>query len=110
MRAPSSCRSRGSSSFTSASVPTGMKHGVATSPCAVVSVALRALPDVRVQHEVADHARHRSRRRSIASVARYSGGGSLSNAIICFVRGCLNRKRHACSAWPGSGSRESLRP
>ena len=42
--APSECSSSGSTDFTVAFVPTGMKAGVRTSPCAVRSTPARAAP------------------------------------------------------------------
>ena len=39
-------RSSGSSAFTVASVPTGMKAGVSTAPCGVVNTPVRAEPTV----------------------------------------------------------------
>src|SRR5512133_4191570 len=46
MRAPSASRSRGSSVFTVAAVPTGMKTGVSTAPRAVARRPRRAAPSV----------------------------------------------------------------
>jgi len=44
--APASRRSRGSSVFTVACVPTGMKAGVSTGPCGVTKTPARAAPAV----------------------------------------------------------------
>src|SRR5688572_1625962 len=47
MRAPAELTSAGVSAFTVACVATGMKHGVGTTACGVVSVPARAVPWVR---------------------------------------------------------------
>ncbi len=46
--APSARSSSGSTDFTVAFVPTGMKAGVGTSPCAVRRIPARAAPSVAV--------------------------------------------------------------
>src|SRR5690348_2135673 len=49
--APTSSRSRCVSAFTAPRVPTGMKHGVCTSPCGVVNTPRRAAPSVAIREK-----------------------------------------------------------
>src|SRR6266536_268145 len=115
MRAPSSSRSRGESVFTVAAVPTGMKTGVSTVACGVVSRPRRAAPSCprsakEITRVVSRAAPPVSSSRGPAARPGGLGGDALPGAGGAALGddpqpdGALQRTAHAVPADDGTGA------